>query len=557
MSAVKNFNNPGKAAGENPEMSFSERVFLELAECRAGSRKVLKIPQGTHHIYPDFLPEKLCHISNHDAGLKRILFDLEGLQDITVEGNGAELIFHGRIIPFYLKNSKNIRIRNIKIDWDRPFLSQAEVIGSGNGFLDLRFGDESPVAVQGGGLVFTGDRFYYGGIDNLLEFDPETAAPAAGARDNFGLRCWNRAEEREGGIVRLFSAYHPDNRFTAGNVVVIKNEKRWSPAFSLITCEKISLEHIDLYHAGGMGVIAQNCRDVELDHIRVMKRPGSTRVFSVFVDAFHFVDCCGRLVIQNCLMEGQMDDAVNIHGIFLRVCGFLSPGTVRLRLMHHQQFGVQTLFPGDTAEFFDDRTLRRVSSATVKKVELINNEVMDVTFDRIPAGLSGEHLLVMRADHDIDVLIKNCTLRNNRSRGVLFNTYGRCRIEHCFFHVPWQAIRISGAVDGKWYESGPVDEVEVTDCTFDRCGYSTGNAVIEIIGAVSNDEYGTPYHGNVSIHNNRFLLAHGRLMDVDHVSKLDFFSNYINGDFAAEIKSGINAGLGKIQNLNTAASESA
>ncbi|MDQ8206378.1 hypothetical protein QEH52_02580 [Coraliomargarita sp. SDUM461003] len=530
-------------------LSFSEQMAEAVRACRAGETQLIELPAGVHHIVPDYLAEKYCNISNHDSGMKRMLFDLEGLENIIVEGNGAELIFHGRVIPFYLKDCKNITIRNLKIDWDRPFLSQAEIVAVGEGYLDLSFDTNFPVEVEAEHLVFTGDHFYSKKIDNLLEFDAQTRAPAAGARDNFGFRDGSRAESLGTGLVRLFSAYNPDNTFTVGNLVVIKHEQRWSPSIVLIDTDSTTLEAIDIYHSGGMGVIAQTCRDVHLRQVRVLCRPDSGRVFSVFVDAFHFVDCLGHVSIEDCVMEGQMDDAVNIHGAFLRPEPAPLTNTLRLRIMHHQQWGVQNLKTGDTAGFFCARTLNPLFEANIVKAEMLNCEIIEVTFDWLPDELDLEQLLVMRAEYDFNVLIKNCTMRDNRSRGVLFNAYGACRIIDSHFRTPWQAVRVSGAVDGKWHESGPSQYIEVSGCTFERCGYATGRPVIEVTAHSFPDGKSEPYHQKVIVRENQFELVHTNLLAVDNLGVLDFYSNEIQSEVSASLNVGPHVGLGRVEGV--------
>ena len=65
-----------------------------------------------YNIYPDFLNEDFRYISNNDAGMKRLLFDLDGAENVVIDGCGAELMMHGRLIPFYLRRAKNVTLRN-------------------------------------------------------------------------------------------------------------------------------------------------------------------------------------------------------------------------------------------------------------------------------------------------------------------------------------------------------------------------------------------------------------------------------------------------------------
>jgi hypothetical protein len=41
---------------------------------------------------------------------------MEDLNNLTIEGNGSDFIFHGRMQPFTINNSHHITIKNINID---------------------------------------------------------------------------------------------------------------------------------------------------------------------------------------------------------------------------------------------------------------------------------------------------------------------------------------------------------------------------------------------------------------------------------------------------------
>jgi len=527
-----------------------ENLLKALDDCRMGFASTIHLFPGQIFISPDVLPEKFCNIANHDSGKKRILFDLEGMSNIVIDGHGAELMMHGRVIPFYLRNAKNIVIKNLTIDWVRPFLSQALIVGTGASFLDLQFADEYPFEIRDDKILFTGEHFGCDIIDNLLEFDTVTRAPASHARDNFGFRNGYHAELLDHQVVRLHTEYNPANRFVHGNYVVIKHEKRWSPAIVLAECEGITIENVDVYHAGGMGVVAQTCRDVTLHSVRVMPRPESDRMFSAFVDAFHFVDCTGDLRIVDCVMDNQMDDAINIHGIFLRAVTVRDNKTLRLKLMHHQQFGVQTLFPGDTAGFVDAHTLEKLGSAMVVHARLDGREYLDVEFESLPEHLPETPFLVMRAEEGVSVSIKGCTIRDNRSRGILFNTYGSCHIKDCYFRTPWEAIRICGAIDGKWYESGPSSWVCITGCTFDHCGHSGQRSVVVASALHRKNRHGQPYHGNITARNNHFMLTHPKVLSIDNVELLEFYDNTIDHDQVEPMLiKGVQVNLGKVESV--------
>ena len=59
-----------------------------------------------------------------------------------IDGGGAELIFHGGILPIVVDGSSDVTVKNLTIDYAAPFFSQAEIISSDRYTTVLRFDGE-------------------------------------------------------------------------------------------------------------------------------------------------------------------------------------------------------------------------------------------------------------------------------------------------------------------------------------------------------------------------------------------------------------------------------
>ena len=70
-------------------------VVAALAKCRATHASKLVFPAGRYDFLPDRARERYCFISNNDEGLKRIAFLLDGIENLEIDGQGAQFIFHG------------------------------------------------------------------------------------------------------------------------------------------------------------------------------------------------------------------------------------------------------------------------------------------------------------------------------------------------------------------------------------------------------------------------------------------------------------------------------
>ena len=67
-------------------------IRAALSHCARIRAARLILPGGELRIRPDLAVEKYQFISNNDEGLKRIAFDLVGLQDFTIEGADTKLL---------------------------------------------------------------------------------------------------------------------------------------------------------------------------------------------------------------------------------------------------------------------------------------------------------------------------------------------------------------------------------------------------------------------------------------------------------------------------------
>ena len=60
-------------------------------------------------------------ISNHDQmNPKKVGLPFEGMKNMVFDGQGSELIFHGRMLPVSLLDSRNCVLKNFSIDFKHP-----------------------------------------------------------------------------------------------------------------------------------------------------------------------------------------------------------------------------------------------------------------------------------------------------------------------------------------------------------------------------------------------------------------------------------------------------
>lgn len=513
----------GAAGNDGQDATTAVRKALAYIKHHPVSRLIF--PKGRYDFYPGLASEKYVYTTNNDDGLKRIVFLLEGVAGLEIDGKGSDFFFHGFICPFVIDGSKNISLRNFSVDWERTFHSEGKILSVDKEGMDLQFSEQYPYKIDNGMLIFVdkkGVEYPYG---NLLEFDPAKQETAFMARDQYFGRNLP-AREIAPGHIRLLV---PKLEGIIGNIIVFNALHRPCSAIAVSDSRGLRFDSLNIYHCGGMGIVAQRSRDIDIDHLTITARPGSGRVLSLTADATHFSNCAGRLRILHSLMENQMDDATNIHGIYVQVARQLSATSILVQLKHEQQVGFDFIKPGIQLELVRSTTLEAYDTLVVKSAERINKEYTSVEFIRpLPAKLMvGKDVMAAIDDHP-DVIIRHCTIQKNRARGLLIGSRGKVIIDSNYFHTPGAAILFEG--DGRyWFEQTGVRDVTVKDNVFDNCNYGVwGNAVIQVGSGIEKAyQADSRYNRNIRILHNTFHVFDPRVIHAYSVQGLRFAENTI------------------------------
>lgn len=496
-----------------PEAAESDAVpavRAALARCAEIGATKLVLPGGRLRLRPDRAAEKYLFISNNDESLKRIAFDLEGLHDLTIEGCGTELLFTGFVSPFNLEGCTNVTIRDLEIDYTRTFHSEGVVKATGPGWLEIEFPEEYRCDIVNGCLRFRDEEGTVYPFSNLLEFDAERREPAFLANDFWLSGGTIPAEKLPNGRVRI---RRDDLTATVGNVMVFGAAARYNPAFTLADCRGVAIRDVDLYHCGGMGVIAQRSDDIELNRLVVVPAPGKNRMISITADATHFVNCGGYIRMIDCVFENQKDDATNIHGLYMAVDRVTGPDRVLLRWRNSGQYGVDFIRAGMRLELVDNDNVETYAHRTVKTAERINKVYTEVTFtEPLPEGVERGH--VVAADERYpEVLIRGCRMRGNRARGLLLGSRGPIVVEECYFHIAGAAILFEGDANF-WYEQAGVRDVVIRNNLFENGNYGCrgwGAACIAT-GSRIPERATSRYHRNIRVEGNTFRVFDPRIV---------------------------------------------
>ena len=478
-------------------------------------------PKGKYDFYPKLSTEKTVYISNNTDGEKRITFSIDNMKNFEIDGGGATFIFHGYICPFVIKNCKNIILNNFSIDFSRTFHSEGIIKAVHKDEIEVYFPEKYPFKIENERLIFTDGKKVEYPYGSLLEYNTLKKETAYQVHDYYTgpvLKAENIGQRQ----VRI---HLKDVKGTPGNTMVFAPNHRLCPAITIDNTQDINIANITLYHCGGMGVIAQRSKNITVNKMKVSA--AQDRTVSCTADATHFANCEGKIILTDCLFENQMDDATNIHGIYMRIEKILSSTSLLLRLVHYEQYGMDIFKKGQKVELVNAQTVETYSINNVESVKRYNKEFYQVEFkENLPSALK-EKDVVGSAIYP-EVILKNCICQNNRARGVLLGSRTKIIVEGNRFHTPGAAIMTGGDTE-YWFEQGGVSNLEIKNNIFDNCNYGVwGDAAIQI-AAGSKDKGNSPrFNHNIIIENNIFNVFDPRILKVSSVDGLIFRHNKIN-----------------------------
>ena len=130
----------------------TREAFARAIEACGGRDAIIEFPQGRYDFWADSLQDITTAMYLRDA------------RNITIEGNGSEFVFHGKMQIVFVERSQGVSLRNFTTDWDRPYISQGEFVAIGDGYVDLRIDPvQYPFQIVDNRIRFLGEGWSYDG----------------------------------------------------------------------------------------------------------------------------------------------------------------------------------------------------------------------------------------------------------------------------------------------------------------------------------------------------------------------------------------------------------
>lgn len=513
------------------------------AEYKKGEKVILRFPEGRYEFHEKGAAVREYYISNHDqTNPKKVGIALEDMKNLTLDGQGSEFVFHGRMLPVSLLRSENCLLKNFSIDFENPHIAQVKIVENDpqDGivfepapWVDYRIAKDSIFEAYGEGWTM---RHSWG-----IAFDGDTKHLVYNTSD---IGCPTKGAS-EVAPRRIHAPGWKDARLVPGTVVAMRGWGRPTPGIFLSHDVNTTIENVKVHYAEGMGLLAQLCENITLEKFGVcLKGDADPRYFTTQADATHFSGCKGKIVSCNGLYEGMMDDAINVHGTYLKVVKRVDDRTLVGRYMHGQSWGFEWGCPGDEVQFIRSNTMELVGK---------QNKIISIRpYDKEQTEGAREFLITFQEPVDQvineqsgfgienltwtpEVLFSGNVIRNNRARGSLFSTPRKTIVENNLFdHTSGAAILLCGDCNG-WFETGACRHVIIRKNRFVNALtnlFQFTNAVISIYPEIPDLKgqqqyfHGGP-EGGIVIEDNEFETFDAPILYAKSVDGLVFRNNTI------------------------------
>lgn len=394
-------------------------------------------------------------------------------KNITIDFQGHTFYLHGRIQPFIFDHCENIRIKNVIVEYDRSFCTEFEVLESTSTRLRGRLSEKFPCKVEDGKIVPYGEYWENHDLNRapvfLQTFDKNTRVGNGLSLVVFG----NHLDMDEeipwvSTTPRLIARFDGEDIvfegedipvLKVGNIAVIGHEDRRYSNLYAVNCKNLYIENYRIINGAGMGILPFHTENIYIDGLKMTYDERSHGVHTNEADGIHAVSCSGDFVLKNSIIEGTIDDALNIHGnffVFQRAEGnklyAVCKGSV---CKDYTLFGV-----GDTIRIYHGSTLELGGEYTIESIRRINVTEWEFTLDK-PLGEHVEGDVIENFSAQPKILMENCVFGKANTH-LRFQSRGGITVKNCETELPFL---LTGDMN-YWYESSPVENMTVENVEF-------------------------------------------------------------------------------------------
>lgn len=498
-------------------MNELSNIFLNIndGETVTLEKKTYNVRQDDSFIKTGYFCSNTAKKHENPDGTRYSAIYLRGKKNITVDGNGAVLMIHGKMTPLLFDNCENITVKNLTVDYFCPTMSEFTILSNDNGNIIFRINDECLFRKDGNEIVWMGET----GLDGkpywenhhtgqgryVKVFNPVTEKCHDFNRNDLAFETLEQLDRHTlKGTLKNKEANLPE-----GSIVQTRSIVRDQTGSLFNRCRNLEFVNLRVRFMHGLGMVSQFCDNVKF--INCDFTPADGRTIASTADFFQFSGCKGNLIIENCKAQGAQDDYVNVHGTHLRVVDKNeAEKSITVRFMHPETWGFQAFEKGDTLEFIKWDTLRPYAETEVTAYEKLNDTDIKLWLDRALPDIETDKDVVENVTYTPALTVRNCDFGPTAGRGILCTTRKDVIIENNRFRKLWGPALLIEDDCNFWFESGYTKNIVFRNNTVDGCEYAAmaeTAPVIRCTPKVMNENSDLFVHGRLIIENNIFRNA--------------------------------------------------
>ena len=547
---IKDFNVDNKGAKDST-LGFFEAI-QRLKTLPKSIEKKLILEQGVYRISKENSVQKVIHTSNLDSALypeKTFGLYFEDISNLTIEGNGAFLLFEGDMSALAFVNCQNIIFKNLSWDFNRPTASEMEVIAilQQGKVIDFKLPQNCDYIIDGRNIIWLSEKdskgnYYWKEINAHDNYGIYVRYPEHKmVRQYFpkqspfeGLVSIEKLDDK---IVRFRYLDKPRIEPKIGMIYqFVSNKKRPNPGALIYESKNITFDNIDIGYMHGFGLLVQMCEDVYFKSVKI-ESLRSDRTVSSYVDGIHVSGAKGEIVIDSCVFSNTLDDGVNVHGTYMRLVA-LQNDEIELEYVHHQQAGFPQYHIGDRVVFYNRKNLEPLfEGRSYQVIELENptNERLKTAkikldtmpiFDQYDLNLSD--IVCENLTYNPKLKILNSEFSYQSTRCALVSSNQEVLIKANSFLRPSMSALFFSNDSNEWYESGRINDLTIEDNYFEimdigRTSWKDAPAIY-FYPVTSEPDQVEAVFKNIKIQNNKFMMYADQVL-IEHATENLLFVN--------------------------------
>ena len=445
-----------KGNGKTDDLPALTRLFLKASQQKRPAKVV-------------FAPGKVYRFGQHTKDLYgRVL--INRADNLVVEGNGCTLLIHPSSRAFAVYRSKNIVIRNFKIDYSPLPYTQGRVskADADNYYLEFKIDSGYPAPVTGdepyknGGKIVDcitangKSRKFYQGHSWVKEVKDL-------GNGTFGVKYDLRKQEQlKPGDFFCMKLPYAESRLIQNNETkdaAEKGEFIYTNTANIAAqqCDGLILENITSYAAPLMTFVLKGCSRHILRNCSIISK--DNRIVAGCSDGMHLKGNEHQPRIENCHIERTMDDAIHIKMSGDAIKEILA--TNKFKIEHKDILWDNTnLGKGKKVMVFNPETSKQLAECTITDYEPLNYREGIVTLDKNVAEADTKTCLYLQSDEE--AVITGCTLGTQLQRGIL--THQPTKVTNCTIEdngLAFELALLSGGIEGP-----PTQKLTIENCIF-------------------------------------------------------------------------------------------